>query len=129
MKTIKQTYVIKAASGRVFKALTDPEDIASWSGDEATMDATPGGAFSVWGGSIIGTNLEIVPDRKLVQTWREDTWDTDSRVTFTLTPEGNGTRVELLHEDVPDSEYDAIAEGWNIYYLGVIKEFLESEAG
>ncbi|MDO8655408.1 MAG: SRPBCC domain-containing protein [bacterium] len=118
MRTIEQTYTINAAPGRVFKALTDPEDIAAWSGGEASMDAKPGGAFVIWGGSILGTNLEVVPDKKLVQTWREDTWDVDSRVAFTLTPDGNGTRVDLTHEDVPDAEYDDIAEGWNIYLEG-----------
>lgn len=129
MKTITQTYVIKAPPSRVFKALTDAEEIAAWSGSEATMDPQPGGAYSLWDGSIFGTNLEVVPDRKLVQSWREDTWEAgaDSKVTFTLTPDGDGTRVDLQHQDVPEDEYDAIAEGWDIYYLGVIKGYLERD--
>lgn len=129
MKTIRQTYVIAATPSRVFKALTDPEEISAWSGAEAKMDATPGGVFSIWEGSIYGTNLEVEQDRKLVQTWREDSWDADSRVTFTLIAAGNGTRVDLLHEDIPDAEHDAIAEGWDIYYLGVIKSYLEGSQG
>ena len=127
MKTIRQTYVIAASPQRVYEALTNADVISAWSGSEARMDAQPGGMFSLWDGSICGTNLELEPEKKLVQGWKEDTWDTESRVTFTLTPDGNGTRVDLLHEDVPDDAYDEIAEGWNIYYLGVLKEYLERE--
>ena len=127
MRTIRQVYTIEAAPHRVYEALTNADVISAWSGGEARMDARPGGTFSLWDGSICGTNLELETEKKLVQGWKEDTWDTESRVTFTLTPDGNGTRVDLLHEDVPDDAYDDVAEGWNIYYLGVIKENLERE--
>jgi hypothetical protein len=35
-----------------------------------------------------------------------------SRVTFTLTPIASGTRVELLHADLPDVRVAGHVDGW-----------------
>jgi activator of HSP90 ATPase len=125
MKTIQQSYSIAASPSRVFQALTDQADIAAWSGSPATMDAQVGRQFSLWSGGAVGRNLEVEPDRKLVQSWRLDTWKADSTVTFTLRPRGKKTIVELVHAGVPDEEEAEIAQGWQDYYLGAMKSYLE----
>ena len=35
----------------------------------------PGGAFSIFGDYIIGWQLELVPNQRIVQAWRETSWD------------------------------------------------------
>ena len=91
------------------------------------MSDKEGSSFSLWGGDIHGTNLEIVDKSKLVQEWYSGDWPKPSKVSFTLTDDKGETKVELLHENVPKEDADDIAEGWDIYYLGVIKEFLEKK--
>ena len=39
---------------------------------------------------------------------------------------GGTTLVDLVHENVEDSDYDGTDEGWDIYYLGAIKRMLEA---
>lgn len=125
MPTIKQTYEINAKAEEVFDALVNPEIIQDWSGDEAKMSADVGAKFSLWGGQMFGTNLEVVKNKKLVQEWCYDQWDKPSKVTFTLKAKGKQTIVELLHEDVPEKSLTSITEGWDIYYLGAIREMFE----
>ena len=127
MDTIKQTYMINAAPAEVWRALTDPEVIELWSDADAEFEPVVGAEYALWDGSICGEIVEVVPRQKLVQTWQPDNWERDdSMVTFTLTPIGKKTRVDLLHENVEDSDYEGTSEGWDVYYLGAIKRLFST---
>lgn len=128
MDRIEQTYVIDASPEQVWQALTDPEVISQWSGAEAEFTAEPGAQYKLWNGDIAGNVVEVVPMNRLVQTWKPNNWTVeDSVVTFMLSPSDSGTRVDLIHENVQDWDYDGTNEGWDIYYLGVIKKMLEAQ--
>lgn len=126
MTTITKTYQIKASPAQVFDAMTNAETIQKWSGRPAEMDSQVGTKFSLFGGNILGSNLEVVPGQKLVQEWYESKWDHRSKVTLTLLPANGGTTVELLHEDVPEGEHEYISTGWEKYYLDLIQEMFEN---
>jgi uncharacterized protein YndB with AHSA1/START domain len=122
---ITKSYVIAASPSEVWRALTEAESIEGWGGGPAVMRSEAGSPFSLWGGDIWGTNVQVVPERCLVQEWYGGEWPAPSIVTFTLTPERGGTLVELLHRRVPDDEAVEFEAGWDDYYLGAIKEYLE----
>jgi len=124
MKKIIKNYEFKASREEVFKALTDPVLITEWSGADAIMDASQGGRFSLWGGTIIGVNTKITVEQ-ILQDWKESKWDTHSKVTFNLNATGKSTELELVHENIPDSSLQSITAGWDQYYLGPLKIFLE----
>jgi uncharacterized protein YndB with AHSA1/START domain len=125
MQKFKQTYHIKASVLQVWQALVDPKIIDEWGGGPVKMEARAGTDFEFWGGDIHGTNIKVVKEKELVQEWISGDWPEASIVTFTLEPEGEGTKVVLVHEKVPDSEADDIRSGWREYYLGPMKEYLE----
>ncbi len=122
MKTIKQSYLINASPQKVFEALTKPAIIEKWSGSQAKMDDRPGTKFELWKGDMFGTNLEVEPNRLLVQEWC--TKNFRSTVTFVLKPKGRKTLIELIHE-LPDKYYNDYSEGWKKYYLGAIQAMFE----
>lgn len=125
MKAIRQEYKIKAPIGEVWKALTDPRYIESWGGGTAKMSDKTGFEFSLWGGDVHGKNIEVVPNKKLVQEWFGGNWDKASIATFSLSSKEDQTTIEFTHTDVPDSECKDIEQGWHDYYLGPLKEYLE----
>jgi uncharacterized protein YndB with AHSA1/START domain len=127
MKPITQTYKMKATPAEVFEALTNPAIIQKWSGAPATMNSQVGTEFSLFDGNIHGTNLEVVPNQKLVQGWYAGEWEKPSKVTFTLVPVEEETKVELLHEDVPVDEIKKISEGWSGFYLGQMQKMFAKE--
>jgi uncharacterized protein YndB with AHSA1/START domain len=119
MKTINQTYELNATPTAVFEALISPEIIEQWSGAPAKMEAKSGTNFSLFGGQVEGTNLEVIANQKLVQTWPHDT-----KVTITLAVNGDATTVELLHEDIPGSEAEELFnQGWKNHYFGPLQTF------
>lgn len=126
MKIVQQSYLINAPTGKVWQALIDPKIIDKWGAGPVKMSEKEGVEFSFWGGDIHGKNIEVIPNKKLVQEWMAGEWDNFSRVTFALSKEGDKTRVDLLHEDVPDNEAKEIEDGWKRYYLGPLKELLEN---
>lgn len=130
MKKIVQTYNIKSSIEEVWRALTDPQYIDAWGGGPVKMNDKKGFKFSLWDGSIFGENIEVVPYKKLVQNWyshEERKWEKPSIVTFNLSEEKDGVKLELIHEDVPDENSKDISDGWKDYYLGPLKKYLEQK--
>lgn len=118
--SIRQEVVLPASPARVFEALTRADVFSRMSGGApAEIDATAGGAFSLFGGAIQGRNVECVPGERLVQAWRPTTWDAGhySLVRFDLRPEGEGTHVTLEHVGYPEASHDHLAGGWQANYV------------
>ena len=116
---------ILADPEEVFTALTNPFQIELWSGYPADMKAEAGYVFSLWEGDITGVNLEVVPNRLLVQEWFFGEREESSIVRIALKKEKTNTVVSLQHTHIPEEVYDEITEGWREYYLGSIKSMLE----
>ncbi len=125
MKKLKQTYVIDAPVVDVWKAFVDSKEINSWGGGPAKISDENGFEFELWGGDIWGKNIEVIPQKRLVQEWFGGKWDKPSVVTFTFSKKGSGTKVDLSQIDVPDNELDEIEKGWVDYYMNPMKEYLE----
>src|SRR3990167_8776771 len=127
MKTIKQTYHINAPIEEAWKGLTDPKYIDGWGGGPPKMNDKIGTKFSFWGGYIHGTNTDVVKNEKLVQDWYGGDWPKPSLVTFTLKKlSENEIQIDLLHENLPDDQVDKFDKGWKEYFLGPMKDYLES---
>jgi len=120
---IVREVVIAAPPEKVFPYFTDPEKMIVWKAVEATLDPRPGGVFriDVTGRDVArGEYIEIDPPRRVVFTFG---WEADgspvppgsTTVEITLTPDGDGTRVRLVHSGVPDEIRPGSAEGWDHY--------------
>jgi len=125
MKDYKTYIEIKAEPEDVFTALTNPFTIELWSGETAQMSDQEGEEFSLWGGDIIGKNLEVIKNEKLVQQWYFGDDGPESIVTIKLWAKKTSTSVELSHTNIPDEAYENIVDGWNEAYLGAVKVLLE----
>ncbi|HEY2964805.1 MAG TPA: SRPBCC domain-containing protein [Actinomycetota bacterium] len=120
---IVREVVIAAPPDKVFPYFTDPEKMILWKAVEATLDPHPGGVFriDVTGRDVArGEYIEIDPPRRVVFTFG---WEADgspvppgsTTVEITLIPDGDGTRVRLVHSGVPDEIRDGSAKGWDHY--------------
>lgn len=123
MKDFKKYYIIPAPPMDVYNALTNPNTIHLWSGEEAIMSTELGSEFSLWEGSITGKNLAFEEGRKIVQQWYFGESQDKSIVTLKLHEHKKGTSVELHHSNIPDEAYDDITEGWDQVYFDALQEF------
>jgi activator of HSP90 ATPase len=111
---------------RIYEVLLDPKQFADMTGRAAAIDATEGGAFSLFGGLISGRNVELVPDRRIVQAWRPSHWDSGiySIVRFEFREQGSQARMVLDHTGFPEIEAESLDSGWKGHYLGPLSKFL-----
>jgi len=130
--------MLNASSDKVWKAITDKEDMKQWYFDIAKFKPELGFEFSFEGRKDDKVFVhfckitEVVPGKKLKYSWRYQGSEGISFVTFELFPEGNKTRLKLTHEGLesfpqndPDFARENFVEGWN-YIIGTsIVEFLE----
>lgn len=125
MKDFKMYYILNTPPMDVYLALTNPNTIHLWSGEEAVMSTEPGSEFSLWEGSITGKNLAFEEGKKIVQQWYFGEQQEPSIVTIKLHEHSQGTSVELRHTNVPDDDYEDIVDGWNDLYFGALISFYE----
>jgi activator of HSP90 ATPase len=123
MKTFKKTFRINTEPADIYSALTNPFTIELWSGYSAVMSTEPGSEFSLWEGDITGMNIEFVQDKKIVQEWYFGDQPEKSVVTISIAPDRENSIVTVEHTNIPDDEFDGIAEGWKEYYIGAIISF------
>ncbi|MFO8236161.1 MAG: SRPBCC domain-containing protein [Bacteroidales bacterium] len=125
MKDFSNTYKIKGSPEDVFTALTNPFTIELWTGYPAKMDDKEGTEFSMWDGDIVGKNKEIRQNKKIVQEWYFGDQEEQSIVTIELFRSGKGTRVKLIHINIPDVAYENMKTGWNEYFFGNLQRFFD----
>jgi len=123
MKTFKKVFRINAEPSDVYSALTNPYTIELWSGYPAQMNTEPGSDFSLWEGDITGKNIEFIQDRKVVQQWYFGDQSEESIVTIIISNDGGNSTVTVDHTNIPDDDFDDMAEGWREYYMGAIVSF------
>jgi activator of HSP90 ATPase len=124
--TIHEEVIFEASPQRIYEALLDSKQFAAFSGMPAEIDAKAGGAFSMFGGMIVGRNVELVPKVRVVQAWRPTHWDAGaySIVKFELKEKGAGSTLVLDHRGFPEGEFDALEAGWKSHYFERLKKYL-----
>lgn len=123
---LHQEIELGAPPQRVFDALLDAKRFAAFTGMPATIDPSPGGAFTTFGGLIQGRNVEIIPAQRIVQAWRPTSWDSGvySIVHFELRPRGTETTLVLDHTGFPEGDFEHLDSGWYLRYWNPLKKYL-----
>jgi activator of HSP90 ATPase len=123
---LHQEIDFKASSQRIYEVLLDAKQFAAFTGAPAEIDPKAGGAFSMFGGMIVGRNVELVPNQRIVQAWRPTHWDAGiySIARFELKAQGSESRVVLDHTGFPEGEFDHLDGGWHSHYWEPLKKFL-----
>jgi activator of HSP90 ATPase len=122
---IHQEIDLNASPQKVYEALLDSKQFTEFSARAAEINREVGGAFSLFKGHIIGRNLELVPNQRIVQGWRVVTWPEGaySIARFDLKPQGSGTHVVFDHIGFPEGLHDHLAQGWEENYWSLLKKY------
>jgi uncharacterized protein YndB with AHSA1/START domain len=133
--------VLQAPVSKVWKAITDAQQMKSWYFDIPTFKAEPGFEFKFVAGddklqwAHYCKVVEVVKEKKLSYTWayKDDYPDVETVVIFELFDQGdNTTRLRLTHEGVNQLPQDnknfrrgSFVEGWASIIGTSLKNFVE----
>lgn len=123
---LHQEIELKASPQRVYEILLDSKQFAAVTGMPADIDPRAGGALTMFGGLIVGRNVELLPNLRIVQAWRPTHWEPGvySVVKFELKLQGPGTLLVLDHTGFPEGSYDSLSSGWYSHYWEPLKKSL-----
>lgn len=130
--------LLNAPVEKVWKALTDKEQMKQWYFDVSAFEPTPGFEFSFEGGGEALTYLhlckiiEVEPNRKLSYSWRYDGYEGNSILSFELFPTEDGkTKLILTHEGLGpfpalrDFGKENFIAGWTEIFGKSLPKFVE----
>jgi len=129
--------VYNAPISKVWKAITDKNEMKQWYFDIAEFKPEVGFKFQ-----FIGCNeekeflhlceiTEVVTEQKLTYSWRYNGFEGNSFVTFELFEEGKNTRLKLTHRGLesfpnkPDFAKSNFNQGWDQIINTSLKAYLE----
>jgi uncharacterized protein YndB with AHSA1/START domain len=117
----RDSIYIDADPELVFDYFTQPEALVRWMGDRAVLDPRPGGEFTLYFDDRCVQGQYVVLERphRLVITWgrlgSHELPPFSSTLEVLLAREGEGTRVAIVHQGLPESEAARHAAGWRHY--------------
>lgn len=130
-KTIEQSVFLAAPPKMVYQTyLTSAGHTAMTA--PARISPKAGARFTAFDGLLSGTNLLLEPGRLIVQRWRSVSFkpaDPDSILILTLYPERKGTRLHLVHVNVPSHDFKGVTKGWKKYYWKPWANFIAVKKG
>jgi uncharacterized protein YndB with AHSA1/START domain len=137
---IEREVLIEAPIDVVWAVLTEPEHVAGWFSHSAEIDLRPGGdATFTWRehGSALAWVERVEPPRFFAFRWvrpvgQEQRRDSSTLVEFTLTDEGDRTRLRVVEsgfreldwsEDAKAKYADENTRGWQLE-LGELRDYV-----
>jgi uncharacterized protein YndB with AHSA1/START domain len=115
----------------VFTALTNPRQIAAWSGQKGKIQPAIGGKMELFDGWVKGIVLAYESGKRLSFTWKPSEWAKEKQasiVTCLFTSTKTGTKLTLKHSGFPnDSELHSHKDGWTEFVFDPLKMYLTSK--
>jgi activator of HSP90 ATPase len=127
-KTLEQTVIFDAPPRVVYDVYVDEKKHAKFTGAKAKLTKKPGGKMNAWDGYVSGTMLLLVPGKRIVQTWKSQTWPKgrpESILDIRLKPKGKGTELTMIHAGIPTASLaNGFRSGWHRSYWKPIATYL-----
>jgi len=133
--TIHQEVIINASPKLVYETLLSSgkfsectkKSFADFSPASAHIDSSEGGVFKVFDGHIIGRNIELIPDQRIIQAWRVVDWPAGvySIVRFEFKLQGNVTSLIFDQVGFPAGWKEHLSEGWQQHYWDALNKYFQ----
>lgn len=116
--TVDQLEEFQTSAHELFLTLTDAQRATAWTRGHVILDPKVGNRFELFNGNVTGEFVEIVPDQKIVQTWRLKSWPANhySKVTMEFNQGSESVQLKITQTGVPVGEEELTRNNWSGYY-------------
>ena len=126
-RTVKQSVTLPARAKDLYAMYLSPRAHGAITGGKVVVSSRAGSTFRAFGGALTGRMLQTIPGRLIVQAWRSTPFrksDADSTLILRFTPRGRRGRIDLVHVNVPNHDYNGVNKGWKNYYWKPWRKYL-----
>jgi len=112
----------------LFDAWLSSDKHSSFTGGKAQILPRRGTRFTAWDGYISGSNIIIQPYGRIVHTWRTTEFPpgaADSTLEILFEKVDDGTKLTILHTNIPSGESRKYEKGWRDYYFKPMKKYFK----
>jgi activator of HSP90 ATPase len=127
---IEVSEVLPVKQKNLYEAWLDSDKHSAFTGSRAVIDRRVGGKFTAWDGYISGTTITVEPFSRIVQTWRTTEFpddDPDSEIEVLFEEVKEGTKITLVHTEIPDGQGEEYRQGWIDFYFTPMKEYFSKK--
>ncbi len=125
-ETVELAADFAVSPSRLYDAWLNAKEHSAFTGADATVDAKEGGAFTAWDGYISGVNVCLEPKKRIVQRWRSTEFPKgsgDSCLEVLFEAIDGGTRVVIVHTDIPKGQAKQYSKGWKEFYFKPMRAY------
>lgn len=108
---------------QLYITLLDAPRVSAWTRSQAQIEAKEGSEFKLFGGSILGKILKLVPNERICQLWRLDSWKSGhfAELDIQLKQGAGETTMVVKWSGIPIGEEDRVRGNFVDYYERAIK--------
>lgn len=125
-EALRLSTVLAATPQVIYRAWFDSTQHAAFTNAPAKVDGNIGGRFTFRDGEITGRNMALEFGRRLLQSWRNTDFPKsapDSRLEVLFESVGAGTRMTVMHADLPEGMAEPLRAFWTDAYFGPMTDY------
>jgi len=127
---MKETIIVSdnipIESKKLYSAWLSSKEHSLFTGSKAVVSNGLNRTFTAWDGYISGKNLILEANKRIVQSWRATDFpkeQDDSTLEILFEPDKSGTKLTLIHSDIPEGQGKEFADGWKKFYFEPMKKY------
>jgi activator of HSP90 ATPase len=125
---IKLSAIFPVSAKKLYDSWLNSNSHSSFSPGKAHIEPINGSHFSIQNGYITGTNLILQPYGRIVQNWRTTDFPEgapDSKLEILFEKHNSGTKLTIIHTQLPNGEEKKYEKGWKENYLKQMKKYFQ----
>lgn len=125
-RDLLQSVFLQVNPEKAYQDWLDNAAHSAFTGSPAEIDPVIGGKFFAWEGYIWGKTQELTEGKRIRQTWRTNEFPDDSPdsiLEILFEPDGEGTRLTLIHTAIPENQADEYEKGWEEFYFEPMRKY------
>ena len=125
---IKISAIFPVSAKRLYDAWLNSKLHSAFTGTKTQIDPHQGSSFSIDSGYITGTNLILQPYGRIVQNWRTNEFpegSPDSKLEILFEKHNSGTKLTIVHSQLPNGDEKKYEKGWKEFYLKPMKMYFK----
>ncbi|MEK7158165.1 MAG: SRPBCC domain-containing protein [Patescibacteria group bacterium] len=125
-ESITVSAILPATPQHIYDAWLSSDGHSDMTGAHANIHPGVGGTFTAWDGYIEGTTRKLIPNERIVQSWRTSEFPEDapdSKLEIVLEEVKGKAKITLHHTNIPKGQGRMYKEGWTDHYFEPMKSY------